>query len=168
MTGWQQIKAQYVTWARQAHQQERQNKVEQYLAGLRRVNPDSTTLVELETAWRSPTPVPVLPTPTPLPTTSPIIRLRSEPMIVTPDDAHHIFGLTTRQFYWGKTDWAPQTCIENQYEDQDEVVYDHATRLTWQKSGSPNIMTYQKAQEYIKQLNPMIIGIFESFSYLSF
>ncbi len=43
--------------------------------------------------------------------------------------------------------------IQNDYEDQDEVVFDHATGLMWQKSGSDTDIPYEKIQEYIKTLN---------------
>lgn len=81
-------------------------------------------------------------------------RLRSKPQTVLKDEARRVFGLTTRQLEWGHTDWAPATYIDNQYEDLGDVVYDAATGLTWQKSGSPNYaMNYAAAQEYVKKLN---------------
>lgn len=45
--------------------------------------------------------------------------------------------------------------FDNQYEVQQDgqVVFDRASGLAWQKSGSPNYMTYADAQKYIAQLN---------------
>lgn len=35
----------------------------------------------------------------------------------------------------------------------DKVVLDHATGLMWQQSGSPHTMTWEKAKDYVHQLN---------------
>ncbi|MCP4183707.1 MAG: DUF1566 domain-containing protein, partial [Hyphomicrobiales bacterium] len=43
--------------------------------------------------------------------------------------------------------------IHNDYEDQGEVVLDHATGLMWQKSGSDDYMEYEVAKTYIEKLN---------------
>jgi hypothetical protein len=47
--------------------------------------------------------------------------------------------------------------LNHQYEvaekEGEKLVIDHTTGLTWQQSGSPNYMKYDKAKEYIKQLN---------------
>ena len=72
-------------------------------------------------------------------------RLRSKPVTVSDDEANQQFKLND--------DSQPLNYIENQFKDQGEVVTDHATGLTWQKSGSENAMTYQETQAYIKQLN---------------
>jgi hypothetical protein len=75
---------------------------------------------------------------------------------VSEDEAQQVFGLTTQKFKIADTEysgWRPLEYIQNEYEDQGEVVVDHATGLMWQKSGSPNFMTYQEAQAYIEQLN---------------
>jgi energy-coupling factor transporter ATP-binding protein EcfA2 len=74
-----------------------------------------------------------------------VIRLRSEPLIVSSEEVNKVFKLDDNR--------RPLEYIDNQYEDQGEVVVDHATGLMWQKSGSPNFMTYQEAQAYIEQLN---------------
>jgi hypothetical protein len=89
---------------------------------------------------------------TPTPTVAPLTRLRSKPMEVSEQDAEKVFELTSRKFDWG-TGWVPWAYIENQYEDQGEVVVDHATGLMWQKSGSDTDRSYAKAQEYIQELN---------------
>lgn len=47
----------------------------------------------------------------------------------------------------------PLEYIQNDYKDQGDIVFDLATGLLWQKAGSPNPMTYQDAQEYVKELN---------------
>ena len=80
------------------------------------------------------------------------IILRSTPLTVSYNEAPEVFGLTSRQFDGGKG-LAPQTYTDNQYEDQGNVVVDHATGLMWQRSGSDTYMSHAKAQEYIKDLN---------------
>ncbi len=72
-------------------------------------------------------------------------RLRSEPQTVSEEDALQEFGLTDK--------WQPQSYIENQYEDRGDVIFDDATRLTWQKSGSSDYMRYAYVEEYVKNLN---------------
>ena len=52
--------------------------------------------------------------------------------------------------------------IDNRFEDQGEVIFDDATGLTWQKSGSPKSITYQDAQEYIAELNRQKFGGYEN------
>ena len=142
LTGLDRIEAQYVEWAQQALQEGRHDNARQYLERLRIVNPESPALADLQDALQPPTPEP--PTPQPL---------RSEPRTVAPDEAQEVFGLTTREFDWGTSNWAPATYIENQYEDQGDVVVDHATGLMWQKSGSESWLTYSEAQDYIENLN---------------
>lgn len=95
----------------------------------------------------TPTPQPFRPKSTQTPTSpveQPPHRLRSTPQTVSPDEALYVFGLDKNR--------RPKTYIENQYEDRGETVYDAATGLTWQKSGS-GWLAYKEAQEYIKQLN---------------
>ena len=47
--------------------------------------------------------------------------------------------------------------IDNQFElqdiDGDSVVFDHATNMTWQQSGSSYTMNYENAQVYVDSLN---------------
>lgn len=62
-----------------------------------------------------------------------------------PEDARKTFGLDEN--------WRPVKYTENQFEDQGQVVFDRATGLMWQKSGSQNYLTYEEAREYIEQLN---------------
>ncbi|MCP5087084.1 MAG: TIR domain-containing protein, partial [Rhodobacteraceae bacterium] len=83
----------------------------------------------------------------------PPIRLRSEPKPVSKDMMQQECGLTLDEKTYSFPVWRPVECVQNQYEDRSDVIIDHATGLTWQKSGSSNYMTYQKAQEYVKQLN---------------
>lgn len=48
----------------------------------------------------------------------------------------------------------PRLYVNNEFKDNaDGTVTDHATGLMWQKSGSSNYLPYEKAQEYIDQLN---------------
>ena len=100
-------------------------------------------------AQRQPAPKPSVQKTTPK---ANVIRLRSKPLTVSSEKALQVFELTEHKFAWG-TGWVPRTSITNQYEDQDEIVMDHATGLMWQKSGSDTYMPYQEAQVYIKQLN---------------
>jgi hypothetical protein len=73
-----------------------------------------------------------------------VIRLRSKPQTVLKEEMQKVFGLDVN--------WRPHEYIQNEYEDQGEVVCNHATGLMWQKSGSDWI-TYKDAQAYIKKLN---------------
>jgi hypothetical protein len=73
------------------------------------------------------------------------ISLRNTPQIVSRDDARQVFGLTDK--------WGLPTPIPNQYEEQGDVIFDHATGLIWQTSGSTDRLTYQGAQRYIEYLN---------------
>ena len=72
-------------------------------------------------------------------------RLRSKPVTVSEKEAQQQFNVDAN--------WRPRRYVENDFEDQGEVVIDHATGLMWQKSGSDNALTYQETQAYIKQLN---------------
>ncbi len=48
----------------------------------------------------------------------------------------------------------PIEYIENEYEDNgDGTIMDNATGLMWQKSGSDEWFGYEKAEEYVKELN---------------
>ena len=47
----------------------------------------------------------------------------------------------------------PLKYIKNEYELQGNVVYDKATGLTWQQSGSEYDMTFGEGKEYIATLN---------------
>ena len=94
---------------------------------------------------------PVL-TPTPLPSpTAPIaptpqgISLRSQALEVLESEMLKVFGVDNN--------WRPLTYITHDFEDQGDVVVDHATGLMWQKSGSTAPMSYAQAQAYIAQLN---------------
>jgi hypothetical protein len=79
------------------------------------------------------------------------IRLRSKPLMVSLEKASQVFELTEHKFDRG-TGWVPRTYITNQYENREKVIFDHATGLMWQKSGSDWI-AYKAAQAYIKKLN---------------
>jgi len=77
-------------------------------------------------------------------------HLRREPMTVSDDEFKQKFNLDDHA--------RPRAYIENKFEDKGLVVVDHATGLTWQKSGSSNSMFYQAAQAYIEQLNRELFG----------
>ena len=73
-------------------------------------------------------------------------KLRSEPMDVSSDEFKTVFNLDENR--------RPKRYVENEYEDLGNgVVVDHATGLMWEKSGSPDYITYEKAEAYIRDLN---------------
>ena len=74
-----------------------------------------------------------------------VIRLRSEPLMVSEDKCFEVFKLGEDQ--------RPLEYIQNEYDDQGKVVFDRATGLMWQKSGSEKELTYQDAETYIRKLN---------------
>ena len=85
---------------------------------------------------------------------APRYRLRSEGMEVSEHDAEEMFGLKPDDEEIGPSTWFyPQSYVENEYEDRGEVVFDHATGLMWQKSGSDSSLEYDKAEEYVDGLN---------------
>ncbi len=49
--------------------------------------------------------------------------------------------------------WRPMKYIDNKYKVKKKIVVDHATKLMWQQSGSSQLLTYDDAQLYIKQMN---------------
>ena len=148
-----------------------------HIESLRVVNPRSTYLPRLlaqlppepiptppSTPLRvtmTPTPLKVTPTPKPTPmpaptTTPPVkpqtakIQLRSMPLTVTENEGQKVFGVDKN--------WRPLKYIDNDFEDQGDMVVDHATGLMWQKSGSDTSLTYQDAQAYIDTLNRERLG----------
>jgi uncharacterized protein len=72
-------------------------------------------------------------------------QLRSAPLTVAQPEAQQQFKVDAN----GR----PRTYVRHKFDEQGEVVIDPVTGLTWQKSGSPNAMTYQEAQAYIAKLN---------------
>ena len=74
-----------------------------------------------------------------------VLQLRSEPLTVSEHEALRVFGLTEES--------RPLTYIENNFEDKGEVIVDYATGLMWQQSGSKAALAYNRAQEYIEELN---------------
>jgi len=74
-----------------------------------------------------------------------VMHLRNEPLTVSKDEAQQQFNLDASR--------RPRTYVKHNFEVQEDVVLDPATVLTWQKSGSPNTMTYPDAQAYIAKLN---------------
>ena len=71
--------------------------------------------------------------------------------------------LKEKGFFCQKYEWSELYCnpdgkgIENKYILQDingdSVVFDAATNLIWQRSGSANYMNYENAKKYIDKLN---------------
>ena len=75
-----------------------------------------------------------------------VIRLRATPETVSEEEAPERFGIDGLP---GR----PLEYIQNDYEEQGEVVIDHATGLMWQKSGSKKELTYTATREYVDKLN---------------
>ncbi len=50
-------------------------------------------------------------------------------------------------------EWRPLKYSEHDFDDQGDVVIDHATGLMWQKSGSNEGLPYKNRQTYIDKLN---------------
>ncbi|MCP4403253.1 MAG: DUF1566 domain-containing protein [bacterium] len=75
-----------------------------------------------------------------------IIRLRSEPLAnpVSDEEFWEVFKLDQNQ--------RPLEYIQNDYEDRGELVFDRATGLMWQKSGSEP-ENYANAEKYVQDLN---------------
>jgi hypothetical protein len=74
-----------------------------------------------------------------------LLHLRSEARIVSSQQFRQVFNLDADQ--------RPITYIVNEFEDQGEIVIDHATGLMWQKSGSTESLAYTDAQKYVEKLN---------------
>jgi len=73
-------------------------------------------------------------------------QLRKEPKIVSDDEALKVFKLDKN--------WQPLEYIQNDFKDNgDGTITDHATGLMWQKSGSPNDISYENAKAYVENLN---------------
>ncbi len=82
----------------------------------------------------------------PPPKNSPSVQLRSKPLSVSDDDFKRVFQLDDN--------FRPRQFIQNDYMDnRNGTVTDRATGLMWEQSGSQNYLTYDKAEEYIKDLN---------------
>lgn len=162
----QQMLAFYKTRAKQAEQQGNSPKAIQYYQGYLKIAPNDDEVLDKLFQLQAPTPRPLptstptqrptarpAATPAPVPKKTPKVTLRSTSRTVSEDEALDVFGLMMiREFDWGKGFFS-QTYIDNQYEDQDDVVMDHATGLMWQKSGSDKSLTYDKAQVYVQELN---------------
>jgi len=77
----------------------------------------------------------------------PSVQLRSKPITVSEDDDY-------KKVFQLDDNLRPKKYIQNDYTDNgDGTVTDRATGLTWEQSGSKEIMTYDKAPEYINDLN---------------
>lgn len=85
------------------------------------------------------------------------ISLRSERLRVSQYEALKKFELQHVKVGIS-TFWRPLEYIHNEYEDQGDVVLDHATGLMWQKSGSERELLYRDAQKYVKKLNSQKFG----------
>ena len=68
-------------------------------------------------------------------------------------ERHNFF---CKEYGWSKGYSNPSgSGFHNKFEEQEdgEVIYDHASGLMWQKSGSYKCMDYDKAKAYVDQLN---------------
>ena len=72
-------------------------------------------------------------------------RLRSEPRTVSDKDGQAVFQVDKKR--------RPLQYVANDFEVQGPVIFDHATGLMWQQSGSQQRLPYVEAQTYIDQLN---------------
>lgn len=75
------------------------------------------------------------------------LRLRRERMI-TKDFRALSLNLSVKDTYL-----RPIRNVKNQFEDRGSVIFDRATGLTWQRSGSSEVLSYQDAQMYVNTLN---------------
>ncbi|GAK55247.1 hypothetical protein U27_02079 [Candidatus Vecturithrix granuli] len=76
-----------------------------------------------------------------------VYRLRNKPL-PNEEERQHLSLYVKADNYVG-------TFIDNRFKPQQEgqVIFDHATGLTWQQSGSPEPLTYDQAREYVEGLN---------------
>ncbi len=94
-------------------------------------------------------------------TPKPTAIFRNEPGKLSEDDVKAM--LKKYDFYCGEYDWSKKYCnpkgngFKHQFEAKtikgDKVVFDEASGLIWQQSGSSDSMTYDEAKNYIKELN---------------
>lgn len=104
-----------------------------------------TALNQLEVHWQKDVQRQKKQTPAPERFCSPI-RLRSEPINIWGGKARRIMGLDERL--------QPLSSLKNCLEPRDEeVIYDRATGLCWQRSGSRYPLTHRGVQQYLDQLN---------------
>lgn len=89
----------------------------------------------------------------------PETRLRSVPKELSKESVKAM--LNQHNFFCSEYDWSEEYCnpdgrgFDNKFENKNNgrVVYDHASGLMWQQSGSEEYMTYRKAMAYIAKLN---------------
>lgn len=92
---------------------------------------------------------------------SPPGAFRQTPLKVAPHQGRELFRLDTL--------WRPRHYVSNRFQRHPEdlapedmvpedIVMDHATNLTWQRSGSAYPRTWHQAHRYIDQLNTRRIG----------
>lgn len=80
-----------------------------------------------------------------------VLPLRTTPVKAAPKEALERFGLDDL--------WRPSAYIANHFETPSpDIVVDHATRLIWQRSGSPHPLTWQQAHAYVERLNTQKSG----------
>ena len=81
-----------------------------------------------------------------IPGKKPHYNLRNAPMMVTDREFKDVFQLDEQM--------RPLEYVINDYQDKDDgTIVDRATGLTWQKSGSSDLLNYKDVQLYIDKLN---------------
>ncbi len=85
------------------------------------------------------------------------VRLRAKGMNLRPEDVHAM--LVGHNFYSSCFDFNTTFChpagnFANAFVDNgDETVTDHATKLMWQRGGSPEPLSWLDAKAYVEELN---------------
>jgi hypothetical protein len=79
--------------------------------------------------------------------------LRSEPKILSSNEIFIMVGEKSLSLPGQKIKGYFKHNYEPKIINDDEVIIDHATGLTWQKSGSPTTMTWEQTNKYIDNLN---------------
>jgi hypothetical protein len=86
-------------------------------------------------------------------------KLPQEPVYLTEDAVKQM--LKEKKFFHSLWNESGQG-IRHQYEvverEGEKLVIDHITNLTWQQSGSPDYMTYDDAEKYVRDLNSKRFG----------
>jgi hypothetical protein len=88
-------------------------------------------------------------------------KFRSKPATLSNDQVKSM--LKKNDFYCREADWSIEFCnpdgkgFKNQFEAKtikgEKVVFDHASNLMWQQSGSPKYIKYDAAKKYVDDLN---------------
>ncbi len=149
-TGMQRIETRYVEWAQQALSDGQQEKAQQYIAGLRRVNSDSSTLAVLEAQLEAQL------------FTEPVHTPSSVPVHSFPSVREQQIRDMVRQYGHNWPAKGIRGRLQHQYDVQtrqgEKVNVDYTTGLMWQQSGSSSEMSWYQVNKYINQLNAKRYG----------